>query len=251
MKTAQVATVRSLQRFFRTQYARRLASLANSSSNSATCQPFRTCPERSTSVAAISSSPSSGRATGRMSGSRGAGPASGGEAAMGGRSGCYRTPARGLPYCRYAVMPVASARTQWAPRANAIAERWTTSARRECLDRLLITGERHLWAGPQRVRRSLQLSPPAPVLAPESACRAPASTHSGNERQGSAPGPTRRSNPRIFPGRMSDTVSGTHRGASCTANGACRPAPERLSPGLTGCSVWRGMVASAAAVPRL
>jgi putative transposase len=31
-----------------------------------------------------------------------------------------------------------------APHANAIAEQWIASARRECLDRLLITGERHL-----------------------------------------------------------------------------------------------------------
>jgi putative transposase len=36
-----------------------------------------------------------------------------------------------------------------APRANAIAERWISSARRGCPDRMLITSERHSAAGPE------------------------------------------------------------------------------------------------------
>jgi putative transposase len=57
-----------------------------------------------------------------------------------------------------------------APRANAIAERWISSARRECLDRLLITGERHLRLvldeytdhyNSHRPHRVLQQGPPA------------------------------------------------------------------------------------------
>jgi len=56
-----------------------------------------------------------------------------------------------------------------APRANAIAERWIASARRECLDRILITGERHLRLvlteyvdhyNMQRPHRTLQQNPP-------------------------------------------------------------------------------------------
>ena len=57
-----------------------------------------------------------------------------------------------------------------APRANAIAERWIASARRECLDRMLITGERHLRLvlseyidhyNTHRPHRTLQQGPPA------------------------------------------------------------------------------------------
>jgi putative transposase len=57
-----------------------------------------------------------------------------------------------------------------APRANAIAERWIASVRRECLDRMLVTSERHLRLilgeyidhyDTHRPYRALQQSPPA------------------------------------------------------------------------------------------
>jgi putative transposase len=57
-----------------------------------------------------------------------------------------------------------------APRANAVAERWISSAWRECLDRMLITGERHLRLvlseyvehyNVHRPHRTLGQSPPA------------------------------------------------------------------------------------------
>ena len=56
-----------------------------------------------------------------------------------------------------------------APRANAIAERWVGTVRRECLDRLLILGRRHLDAilrefvdhyNAARPHRALDLRPP-------------------------------------------------------------------------------------------
>jgi putative transposase len=57
-----------------------------------------------------------------------------------------------------------------APRADAIAEHWIASARRECLDRMLATSERHLRLvlteyidhyNQHRPHRALHQSPPA------------------------------------------------------------------------------------------
>jgi putative transposase len=64
-----------------------------------------------------------------------------------------------------------------APRANAIAERWIDTLRRECLDHLLITGQHHLALVLQeyvehynahRPHRSLHQQPPAGPTPPRS-----------------------------------------------------------------------------------
>jgi transposase InsO family protein len=51
-----------------------------------------------------------------------------------------------------------------APRADAFAERFVSTIRRECLDQMLIFGRRHLEAVVPRVRRALQ-QPPASSIA--------------------------------------------------------------------------------------
>ena len=88
-----------------------------------------------------------------------------------------------------------------APRANAIAKRWVGSARRECLDRILVAGERHLRLvlgdyadhyNSHRPHRSLQQEPPRTRA---SACRS-------DRHARSAPGPARWPDPRICAGRI-------------------------------------------------
>jgi transposase InsO family protein len=84
-----------------------------------------------------------------------------------------------------------------APRANAIAERWIGTLRRECLNNILITGPRHLdqvlaefveHYNTHRPHRSLDQQPPAG--------RATPTPPSANMR------PPRRTDPRIPAGRM-------------------------------------------------
>jgi hypothetical protein len=67
-----------------------------------------------------------------------------------------------------------------APRANAMAERFGGSARRECLDRLLILGRRHLGC-PNRVHRSLQQPRPHRSLNQHSPLGTPDRLVSGGE----------------------------------------------------------------------
>ena len=88
-----------------------------------------------------------------------------------------------------------------APRANAIAERFIGTLRRECLDQLLITGPRHLATVLQEYRRALQHAPPAPIP-PSTPTRGPHSPALRRDRPAAATRSARRPHTRVRAGRV-------------------------------------------------
>ena len=88
-----------------------------------------------------------------------------------------------------------------APRANAIAERFVGTLRRECLDHLLITGPRHLAAVLREYVAASQRPPSAQIAGSTPARgRYPATLRSGHPA--AATRPARRSHPRVCAGRV-------------------------------------------------
>jgi len=79
--------------------------------------------------------------------------------------------------------------------SNAIAERWIASARRECLDRMLITSERDLRLVLEEYVDHYNTHRPHRAPAAEPARRARATTGSRREYPGAAAGPARLPDP--------------------------------------------------------
>jgi len=85
-----------------------------------------------------------------------------------------------------------------APRANAFAERWIGTVRRELLDRMLILGQRHLGtvlAGYLAHYNQHQPAPAAPRTRSSATARSRPRTRSSGQRTRRAAGSTRRAHP--------------------------------------------------------
>jgi putative transposase len=113
-----------------------------------------------------------------------------------------------------------------APRANAIAERWIGSARRECLDRILISSERHLRLVLDEYADHYNTHRPHRDAAAEPARRARPSTRRDDQHAHCAAGPARRPDPRIRPRRI-----GRHSFPAPTGQGQLAEAALGQQPG--------------------
>ena len=88
-----------------------------------------------------------------------------------------------------------------APRANAIAERFIGTLRRECLDHMLITGPRHLAVVLREYLEHYNTPSPTPI-ARSAPARRPHSPALRRDCSAAATRPTRRPRTRVRAGRM-------------------------------------------------
>jgi transposase InsO family protein len=88
-----------------------------------------------------------------------------------------------------------------APRANAICERWISSARRECTDRILIAGRRHLHHALSEYVDHYNTHRPHRTLG-QSTRRQDPRRACGRHHPRPKTRPARRPDPRVFAGRM-------------------------------------------------
>ena len=89
-----------------------------------------------------------------------------------------------------------------APRANAIAERWIGTVRRELLDRMLIVNRRHLETVLAEYVAHFQRPSSSPRTASSSTTQTTPPAHITTPASPPTPRPTRRTDPRICPDSM-------------------------------------------------